>query len=145
MLEYVESLAVALNSKDKHKKKPYFAFNWATRLAHDDFNALSLGDEPLLSTLRFLHEGNYLNNSALIILGDHGPWRSVELFQTEQGSLEERLPVLYIVLPPWFSQKYPKPWKKLKENQDRLLTPWDLRKTVMQLSDLDKLQQSKFV
>jgi hypothetical protein len=138
MLDYVESMAVALS---KHTK-PYFAFNWATRLAHDDFNTLSLGDEPLLSTLSFLHEGNYLNNSALIILGDHGPARS-SLIQTEQGRLEDRLPVLYIVLPPWFPQKYPKPWKNLQDNQDALLSAWDLRKTVMQFSDLDKLQQQQ--
>jgi hypothetical protein len=140
ILEYVESMAVALNS-GKKDSRPYFAFNWATRLAHDDFNTLSLGDEPLLNTLSFLHERNYLNNSALIIMGDHGAWTG-QLFQTNQGSLEWRLPLLYIVLPPWFPQKYPQQWKNLQDNQDRLLSPWDLRKTVMQFTDLVDVKQA---
>jgi arylsulfatase A-like enzyme len=102
ILEYIESTAVAF----KKENKPYFQFTLLGRLAHDEFNLVSLADQPLQSTLQFLNDNGHLNNTALFILGDHGA-RLGSIIETEQGKLEDRLPALYVVLPSWFKVKSP--------------------------------------
>lgn len=50
-----------------------------------------------------------------------------------QGSLEERLPWLSIVLPKWFSKEYPDLATNLKNNQDVVTSPFDVHATLQHL------------
>jgi hypothetical protein len=134
ILEYIESTAAAFTKENK----PYFQFTWTARLAHDEFYLLSLADQPLKSTLQFLNDNGHLNNTALFILGDHGT-RLGSIIKTEQGKSEDRLPALYIVLPPWFKVKYPIAWKNLLSNQDKLLGSFDMHRTLLQMMNLEEL------
>jgi arylsulfatase A-like enzyme len=89
-----------------------------------------LADQPLKSTLQFLNDNGHLNNTALFILGDHGT-RFGTIIRTKQGKLENRLPALYIVLPPWFKVKYPIAWKNLcNSNRDKLVSSFDIHRTL---------------
>jgi hypothetical protein len=134
ILEYIESTAVVF----KKENKPYFQFTWLGRLAHDEFYLLTLADKPLKSTLQFFNDNGHLNNTALFILGDHGT-RFGTIIRTEQGKLEDRLPALYIVLPPWFKVKYPIAWKNLHSNQDKLVSSFDMHRTLLQMKNLEEL------
>jgi hypothetical protein len=134
ILEYIENTAAVF----KKENKPYFQFTWVSQLAHDEFYLLSLADQPLKSTLQFLNDNGHLNNTALFILGDHGN-RMGPIVQTEQGRLEVQLPALYIVLPPWFKVKYPIAWKNLHSNQDKLVSSFDMHRTLLQMKNLEEL------
>lgn len=46
--------------------------------------------------------------------------------ETFVGKLEERLPYMFILFPPWFLQKYPHIRKNLEINAKRLTTPFDI-------------------
>lgn len=73
-----------------------------------------------------------------IISGDHGA-RIGSLRNSMQGSLEERLPWLSIVLPKWFNKKYPDMTKNLKHNQDVVTTAFDVHATLRHLMTFPKI------
>ena len=66
----------------------------------------------------------YLNNTLLIVMGDHG-WRYGDFRQTVQGKLEERLPFFTMTFPERFKAKYPALDKNLKINTQRLTSWYD--------------------
>jgi hypothetical protein len=92
--------------------------------SHSDFNAVELIDELLLDSMTEFKNKGYLNNTLLIVMGDHG-WRYGDFRQTVQGKLEERLPLFTMILPEWFKKKYPQLDKNLKTNTQRLTSWYD--------------------
>lgn len=85
-------------------------------------------DDDVKSLVQFLYEGNYLNNTLLILMGDHGARYSF-IRSTWSGKLEERLPYFSFLFPDWFQKKYPEAIKNLRTNTKRLTTPFDLYET----------------
>ena len=85
-------------------------------------------DTDIRDLVKFLHEGNYLNNTLLILMGDHGA-RYANFRSTYSGKMEERLPYFGFLFPPWFEEKYPQAIKNLRTNTQRLTTPFDLYET----------------
>ncbi|XP_013392406.1 uncharacterized protein LOC106160369 [Lingula anatina] len=115
-----------------HKSKPFFAFSFITRLTHEDINEARAADDPHLEFFRGLHEDGTLNNTVLIYFSDHGV-RFGRIRSRFVGKLEERLPFLFIVYPPWLYKKYPQMVKNLRTNSQRLTTPFDIYETLMDL------------
>lgn len=111
------------------ERNPYFAFAFVTGLTHDSTESASMADDPYYNYLKSLHERNMLNNSLLVFYSDHG-MRFGKLRETYIGKLEERLPFLFLVLPKWFREKYPKISHNLKKNERRLITPFDIYETL---------------
>ena len=70
-----------------------------------------------------------------LVLGDHGP-RIGPHRNTIQGSFEEHLPWLSIVIPSWFNDKYPDIVNSLKVNQDIITTPFDVHHTLHHILNL---------
>ncbi|CAL8121220.1 unnamed protein product [Orchesella dallaii] len=118
--------------------RAYFQFTWSTKLSHDDFNKMRWGDEPLLKWLEHLNTNNLLNNTVLIVVGDHGS-RLDNIRGTNQGKLEDRMPVAYIVMPPWFRKKYPEYYGNLERNSKLITSAFDMHKTLYSLMNLDSL------
>lgn len=79
-----------------------------------------------------------LNRSALVLVGDHGSRKS-ELRKSRQGQLEDRLPVAYVILPPWFKKRYPQADENLRRNAKLITGAYDLHETFKDLMDLGKL------
>ena len=86
-------------------------------------------DDDLEETVRLLHEGHYLNNTLLILMGDHGARYPGYIRASWQGKMEERLPYFGFAFPPWFEKKYPQSIANLRINTERLTTPFDLHET----------------
>ena len=85
--------------------------------------------EPhLISLIRDLKTKGHLNNTLLIVMGDHGS-RFGKMRMEIQGKLEERLPLFSMILPPWFSERYPKLYANLRINTNRLTSWYDLHAT----------------
>ncbi|KAG8185929.1 hypothetical protein JTE90_010716 [Oedothorax gibbosus] len=113
-------------------ERPYFAFNWINSLTHDYMNLASSGDNFYEEFFRVLHQSGAFNRTIVIVMGDHGMrWGPIR--ETYIGRLEERLPMLFIALPPEFQREFPKETESLKLNSHRLITPFDIHATLVNL------------
>ena len=122
----------------KRYKNPKFAFLLFSGLTHDDQNALGYADEDLTNLLKQLKDNSAMDNSMIVIFGDHG-YRFAGLRKTLQGKLEERLPHMSITLPKWFPQKHPDLFKNLQHNSKLLTTPFDMYVTLKHILNYPKV------
>lgn len=122
--------------------RPYFAFTFVARLTHDNLNAAAHADEPTLHLLKDLQSSGALNRSVLILFSDHGI-RFGPIRQTYIGKFEERMPFIFLIFPPWFSERHPNLASNLRENQNRLTTPFDIHATLVHLLQLDRRASSE--
>ncbi|XP_045457718.1 uncharacterized protein LOC123667929 [Melitaea cinxia] len=86
-----------------------------------------------------LDSNKYLDNTVIFLVSDHG-MRWGEIRSTNQGWLEERLPLVFILTPPAFRKKYKEAFINLKLNSHRLTTPYDLHATLVDLLDLETIE-----
>ena len=99
-----------------------------SNFGQDDINDISSVEDPLYEFLEFMKLTRLLNNTMLILFGDHGT-RTGSIRSTLTGKLEERMPFLSITMPPWFKEKYPSYFNNLQTNTRRLSSPFDLHAT----------------
>ncbi|GBN68834.1 hypothetical protein AVEN_58478-1 [Araneus ventricosus] len=119
------------------KDRKYFSFSWINGLTHDFLNKGSAVDHLYEKFFRNLHTSGALNKTIVIVMGDHGMrWGFIR--KTYVGRLEERLPMLLIALPPEFKREHPTEAKALQLNSRRLVTPFDIHATLMNILHLDK-------
>ncbi|XP_046571791.1 uncharacterized protein LOC124279953 [Haliotis rubra] len=132
MLDYLKDFFVNYNNVSK------FAFGFSVELTHWDNNPGEYMDRDLVEFLQLFQKKGYLDNTMLVVMGDHGA-RYSKVRNTVQGKLEERLPMMSLVLPPWFRHEYPKANAALKRNSKRLTTPFDIHETFLDLLNLERL------
>lgn len=107
------------------KAYPKFGLFWSSSASHDYLNSPSRFDEIYTEFFRELHLSGVMNNTIVIFFSDHG-LRFGNILLTRSGWLEERLPFLYISLPPSFRKTYPEKYENVKTNALRLTSPYDL-------------------
>lgn len=78
------------------------------------------------------------NRTVIFVLGDHGN-RMDFIRRTKVGTIEDRMPMVTVILPEWVNIKYPT-WKKsLRDNSKRLTSTYDIYATFKHiLSTLNK-------
>lgn len=88
-----------------------------------------------------IHEGLF-NRTVIFVLGDHGN-RMDFIRRTKVGTIEDRMPMVTIILPEWVSMKYPS-WKaSLRDNRMRLTSTYDIYATLRHiLSTLNNQSKS---
>ena len=123
-IEHVKSL---LNTYDKVGSIGFHHFLVAHEPTLSQIEAL---DDGLTDFISYMNE-HYSNNTVVIIYGDHGP-RYGAYRQTLAGKLEERLPVLWMLIPTAISD--PVVHKNLKINTKRLSTVYDLHETLRHIA-----------
>ena len=96
--------------------------------SHHEINNVKKNQLALMALLKDLKAKGHLDNTLLILMGDHG-LRFGPVRTQVQGKLEERLPLFAIVTPPWFASKYPKIMRNLKTNTGRLTSWFDVYAT----------------
>ncbi|XP_035826446.1 uncharacterized protein LOC101850422 [Aplysia californica] len=111
-----------------YRQQRKFLFHFITDMSHDDNNLMTQMDDDIRDVVKFLHDGGYLNQTVLILMGDHGA-RYNKVRSTWSGKQEERLPYFSFLFPPWFERKYPDAMRNLRTNTKRLTTPFDLHET----------------
>ena len=89
-------------------------------------------DKDLVELFNDLNKSGSLNNTLLILMSDHGH-RFTTVRDTLQGKMEERMPLLSLLLPPWFGQTFPTARSNLEKNKKRLTTPLDIHATLKHL------------
>ncbi len=120
-----------------HRDDKYFGLSFVSGATHDYINGINQVRNQYLKFLKDVHKENLLQNTVLIFFGDHGI-RTGAIRQTFVGEYEERLPIMYIVMPTWFKCKYKKHWKNLKINQNRLTTFFDVYESLKDILKLDE-------
>ncbi len=103
-------------------------------VTHDSINTVALLDEDLVEHLEFFQKNNFLNNTLLIFMSDHGH-RFVQFRETQQGQMEERMPFFSFSAPEWFRKQHANAWENLKANAERLTTPFDIYSTMKAIID----------
>ncbi|XP_025201411.1 uncharacterized protein LOC112598955 [Melanaphis sacchari] len=124
MLNYVKDMFRV------YEDKPKFMFAFQGELSHDFSNKIALAENDLVEWFDWFEKSGYLNNTMLVFMSDHGQ-RFTSVRDTQQGKLEERMPIFSFILPKWFDRKYPKLASNLDNNINRLTTPFDIYSTLM--------------
>ena len=113
---------------EAYRGQPKFGLYFMTDISHNKLYKIYLCADDFVSLLKDLSEGSALNDTLLIVMSDHGV-RIGDARATLQGKLEERLPLMSLTFPKWFSQKYPDLLHNLKENSTIVTSPFDLYAT----------------
>ncbi|EDW49609.1 uncharacterized protein LOC6619204 [Drosophila sechellia] len=92
-----------------------------------------LGRKPASRTL---DKNGIMDNTIIIFFSDHGT-RFGPLRNLDSGFVEERLPFIYIRVPRWIREKYPKQLRNLQMNKNRLTSPYDIHATLRHILELD--------
>ena len=122
-----------------NKAKFGFQFN-ADFCHHESFNFISLVEDRLLNFLKLMKDRNYLNNTLLILFGDHG-LRYGFVRSSILGRMEERLPFLSLTFPPWFQSSYPELYANLQRNSEVLTSHFDIHATLQHILTFPKEPQ----
>ncbi|XP_049949063.1 uncharacterized protein LOC126457087 isoform X1 [Schistocerca serialis cubense] len=129
LLEYVGRLGRALLTC----RRRLWALFWGASLSHDILSYPAAGDRLYVRLLRDLERCGALNRTIVVVMSDHGiRWGAIR--ETYQGRLEERLPMLSVLLPAGFQQRYPAAAANLRRNARRLSTPFDLHRTLLDVA-----------
>ncbi|XP_045199770.2 uncharacterized protein LOC123554018 [Mercenaria mercenaria] len=120
---------------EKYDNVSKFAFMFGSELTHWDNNPGEYMDDDFVGLFKFLKLKGHLENTVLIVFGDHGA-RYSKVRYTVQGKMEERLPLMSLTFPKWFRVKYPHLFKNLKKNSNKLTTPFDIHETLLDILDL---------
>ncbi|CAH0388813.1 unnamed protein product [Bemisia tabaci] len=108
-----------------YKDSPVFMFSLFNELSHDYVNTVGALDGDLTALLRTGLEEGLFNRSVVIVLGDHGN-RIDPIRVTFVGRIEDRMPMVSVVVPEWFPRVYPE-WKtRLARNRKRFTASHDL-------------------
>lgn len=125
-------LNVAKDFATTFKNQANFGFFWMNSFSHNELNAPSGMDYKVRGFLRDITSDGITNNSFVVFLSDHG-LRFGEIRYTDTGWLEERLPYLFFSVPKWFQERHSKEYNNLKNNANKLTTPYDLHMTLQDI------------
>ncbi len=81
-----------------------------------------------------LQKHGVLNQTVIFFGGDHGSVRDHKYLKTRTGSYESKLPIHYVIVPPWFREKHTQDYTTLQFNGNhRLTSQFDLYPTLQYL------------
>nr|XP_017009104.2 uncharacterized protein LOC108065589 [Drosophila takahashii] len=116
-------------------ERPIWGLFWSNSFSHDSFQMPSKMEDYVLQYLLDFQADGVFDQSIMIFLSDHGT-RFGKLTSLKSGFLEERLPSMFIYLPPWFRDQYPEYASALQLNQNRLTSNYDLHNTLKHIIEL---------
>ncbi len=122
-LQYTMSLFSA------YKKRPKLSVTLLSAISHNNFNNIQYVDADLVDFMKMMKKNNYLRNSFMLIVGDHG-LRASSFRASIEGSLEEKLPFFSLTLPENFLQVFPHFEPIIKRNTQTLTSQFDIYGTL---------------
>ena len=133
-------LSYATSFFDTYSTRKKLSLNMIARLLHHSLDGGQLVDEDLTEFMRDLQAKGHLNNTILVLFGDHGA-RFSKLRWTLVGKLEERLPFLSITLPHWFKHKHAHLYNAMEQNSNILTSHFDIYGTLRHILDYPKFER----
>ncbi|RWS24484.1 hypothetical protein B4U80_13213 [Leptotrombidium deliense] len=117
--------------KLRSENSTYFMYAFYSQSCHEDFNMFQYVDDSLAKFIDRIRDN--LNDTILIMMGDHGIMHG-DYTETPLGHMEGSLPYFGIRVPEVLDKKYPHLREYLSKNSERLLSWWDIRKMVLDIS-----------
>ncbi|KAH8249612.1 hypothetical protein KR032_010890 [Drosophila birchii] len=117
-------------------RSPIFGFLWSNSFTHDYYQGATALDKLFRKYLRSFEEAHLFERSIVILMSDHGHRYNL-LREVASGYFEERMPMMFIYIPPWFRRKYPDLVENLKKNRNRLTSNYDVYMTLQHLLQLN--------
>eukprot|EP01012_Entosiphon_sulcatum_P023623 TRINITY_DN28717_c0_g2_i1.p1 TRINITY_DN28717_c0_g2~~TRINITY_DN28717_c0_g2_i1.p1 ORF type:complete len:664 (+),score=82.03 TRINITY_DN28717_c0_g2_i1:47-2038(+) len=94
---------------------------------------ISTMDADLADLIEWMGSEGHLKNTVVVIGSDHGMHMG-PYFMTVPGRLEQKLPLLQLLIPTTILERYPQLNESLLHNAQSLITPWDLYNTLRHLA-----------
>ncbi|XP_044313026.1 uncharacterized protein LOC108052502 [Drosophila rhopaloa] len=116
-------------------ERPIWGLFWSNSFSHDSYQMPSKMEDYVLQYLLDFQADGVFEQSIMVFLSDHGS-RWGKIVSLPSGFLEERLPSMFIYLPPWFRAQYPEYASALERNQNRLTSNYDLHNTLKHIIEL---------
>ncbi|ORX56509.1 DUF229-domain-containing protein [Piromyces finnis] len=101
---------------------------------------LSLMDDDLVNFFDGFTE-EVLNHTAIFIMSDHGLHMGLSYLFSDQGRTEHKLPHLTTLIPEQFLNKYPELRTNLDNNEQKLISAFDIYATLRDVLDFDILHE----
>ncbi|KAH8410269.1 hypothetical protein KR009_010271 [Drosophila setifemur] len=120
--------------------RPIWGMFWSNHFSHADTFMPSAMEHKVLKDLLNFEEDGAFEHTIMIFFSDHGA-RFGPLMRMKEAFLEERLPMMFIYLPPWFRRKYPQYAMALAQNQNRLSSNFDLYNTFRHILQIGQMEQ----
>jgi len=98
-LNKINEFVHKMNSNKMNSETGFFSFNFLTEYTHNYFAIPQRFDQNLKEMLSRLDTSGYLDNTMLIVMGDHGNRLKYFAYATEMGKLERWLPFFSIRFP----------------------------------------------
>lgn len=120
------------------RTKGFFGFMLLNAYSHDSTDRLSWVDDQLYEFLVKFSENELLNSHTMLVLfSDHGP-RFTNERKSLKGLFKERNPFFSIFIPDLMKQRYPMETDVFLQNGNKLITPMDIHRTLIDLISLEK-------
>ncbi|KAH8325590.1 hypothetical protein KR067_002156 [Drosophila pandora] len=124
-------------------RSPFFGFLWSNSFTHDFYEGATALDKLFRRYLKSFQDIGLFKRSIVILMSDHGH-RYNTLRRAASGYFEERMPMMFIYVPPWFRRKYPQFVANLKKNRNRLTSNYDVHMTLQHLLQLPSKSMADF-
>uniref|UniRef100_A0A6P4F257 Uncharacterized protein LOC108046301 n=1 Tax=Drosophila rhopaloa TaxID=1041015 RepID=A0A6P4F257_DRORH len=122
-------------------ERPIWGLFWSNSFSHDCYQMPAKMEDYVLQYLLDFQADGVFEQSIMVFLSDHGA-RWGKLMSLPTGFLEERLPSMFIYLPPWFRAQYPEYASALQGNRNRLTSNYDLHNTLKHIIELGNAADS---
>ncbi|KAH8354146.1 hypothetical protein KR084_001690 [Drosophila pseudotakahashii] len=132
--EYIYDLGVQFARVNRNRT--FFGMFWTNTFSHNDFSMPSAMDEKMVQYMRTLDKNGVMDSTIIVFFSDHGS-RFGPLRKLDSGFVDERLPFIYIYVPVWIREKYPKLVNNLEANRNRLTSPYDIYATLRHILELN--------
>lgn len=117
--------------KRSEENKKFFLFAFHSRMTHDNFNNFKMIDKYFVQFFKKSHP--YLNDTIIILAGDHGPRHGYSV-STSLGRLEERMNLFTIRIPEAMNEEFPHLRMFLNANRHRLISWYDIHQMLLDLT-----------
>ncbi|KAH8251473.1 hypothetical protein KR038_002817, partial [Drosophila bunnanda] len=124
-----------------HRRHRFFTFLWWTHGIDYLFTYGRTLDTMFLEMFQYAAIKGLLKNTLLLVVSNHG-LNTGYFYETVQGKVEENLPLALLCYPKWMKRRYPRAIANLRQNNDRLVTAFDLHATLLDLRNLTSIQDS---
>ncbi|XP_062130842.1 uncharacterized protein LOC133841980 [Drosophila sulfurigaster albostrigata] len=126
----------ALEFARRYRNDSFFGFFWTNTHSHGyRISRTSAMDSYMTKYLKRLVEQGTMNHTIVVLLSDHGT-HQLPTRMSSLSWLEERLPFLFIWLPPSLRKAHPEFVQALQVNRQRLSNPYDLHVTLKHILSL---------
>lgn len=128
-------LNYALDFANTYRSSQFFGLFWMNSYSHHQHSRPQDADVMMENFFNQLSYTGVLENTFVIALSDHGIRFGDRRLDVE-SYYDDRMPYLFILPPDIFRERYPPKYKSLAINQFRLVSPYDIHHTLMDIKEI---------